>query len=169
MDFGSSLLDMAVAQEQQHGRQVFMDFNRNPEPVPGDLPFSLDRLDDDVRAYLENNDALAPSPIERLQQMNPLSISLYKMHGYDLITQPLQFAMNNQHMNGGIEVDIWGQTSLPGCFAVEVAGTRRHPTGGAALNAGQVLLFVWRALLVARKSGILMEILHSWQLRHWLL
>lgn len=53
MDFGSSLLDMAVAQEQQSGRQVFMDFNRNPEAVPGDLPFSLDRLDDDVRAYLE--------------------------------------------------------------------------------------------------------------------
>lgn len=44
MDFGSSLLDMAVAQEQQSGRQVFMDFNRNPEAVPGDLPFSLDRL-----------------------------------------------------------------------------------------------------------------------------
>lgn len=140
MDFGSSLLDMAVAQEQQSGRQVFMDFNRNPEAVPGDLPFSLDRLDDDVRAYLENNDALAPSPIERLQRMNPLSISLYKMHGYDLTTQPLQFAMNNQHMNGGIEVDIWGQTSLPGCFAVgEVAGTHgvTRP-GGAALNAGQV-------------------------------
>ncbi|MBE0935324.1 oxidoreductase, partial [Escherichia coli] len=95
MDFGSSLLDMAVAQEQQSGRQVFMDFNRNPVAVPGDLPFSLDRLDDDVRAYLENNDALAPSPIERLQRMNPLSISLYKMHGYDLTTQPLQFAMNN--------------------------------------------------------------------------
>lgn len=103
---------------------VFMDFNRNPVAVHSDLPFSLDRLDDDVRAYLENNDALAPSPIERLQRMNPLSISLYKMHGYDLTTQPLQFAMNNQHMNGGIEVDIWGQTSLPGCFAVgEVAGT----------------------------------------------
>lgn len=141
MDFGSSLLDMAVAQEQQHGRRVFMDFNRNPEAVPGDLPFSLDRLDDDVRAYLENNDALAPSPIERLQRMNPLSISLYKMHGYDLTTQPLQFAMNNQHMNGGIEVDIWGQTSLPGCFAVgEAAGTHgvTRP-GGAALNAGQVI------------------------------
>lgn len=140
MDFGSSLLDMAVAQEQQRGRQVFMDFNRNPETVPGDLPFALERLDDDVRAYLENNNALAPSPIERLQRMNPLSISLYKMHGYDLTAQPLQFAMNNQHMNGGIEVDIWGQTSLPGCFAVgEVAGTHgvTRP-GGAALNAGQV-------------------------------
>ena len=140
MDFGSSLLDMAVAHEQQLGRKVYMDFNRNPEAVPGDLPFSLQRLDDDVRAYLENNDALAALPIERLQRMNPLSIALYKMHGHDLTQTPLQFAMNNQHMNGGIEVDIWGQTSLPGCFAVgEIAGTHgvTRP-GGAALNAGQV-------------------------------
>lgn len=140
MDFGSSLLDMAVAHEQQLGRKVYMDFNRNPEAVPGDLPFSLQRLDDDVRAYLENNDVLAALPIERLQRMNPLSIALYKMHGHDLTQTPLQFAMNNQHMNGGIEVDIWGQTSLPGCFAVgEIAGTHgvTRP-GGAALNAGQV-------------------------------
>lgn len=140
MDFGSSLLDMAVAHEQRLGRKVYMDFNRNPEAVPGDLPFSLERLDDDVRAYLENNDALTALPIERLQRMNPLSIALYKMHGHDLTQTPLQFAMNNQHMNGGIEVDIWGQTSLPGCFAVgEVAGTHgvTRP-GGAALNAGQV-------------------------------
>lgn len=140
MDFGSSLLDMAVAHEQQLGRKVYMDFNRNPEAVPGDLPFSLQRLDDDVRAYLENNDALAALPIERLQRMNPLSIALYKMHGHNLTQTPLQFAMNNQHMNGGIEVDIWGQTSLPGCFAVgEIAGTHgvTRP-GGAALNAGQV-------------------------------
>lgn len=140
MDFGSSLLDMAVAHEQQLGRKVYMDFNRNPEAVPGDLPFSLQRLDDDVRAYLENNDALAALPIERQQRMNPLSIALYKMHGHDLTQTPLQFAMNNQHMNGGIEVDIWGQTSLPGCFAVgEIAGTHgvTRP-GGAALNAGQV-------------------------------
>ena len=71
--------------------------------------------------------------------MNPLSISLYKMHGYDLITQPLQFAMNNQHMNGGIEVDIWGQTSLPGCCGGGSCWhTRRHPTWRRALNAGQV-------------------------------
>ncbi|SBL86474.1 succinate dehydrogenase flavoprotein subunit [Klebsiella oxytoca] len=140
MDFGSSLLDMAVAHEQQLGHKVYMDFQRNPEAVPGDLPFSLERLDDDVRAYLENNDALAALPIERLQRMNPLSIALYKMHGHDLTQTPLQFAMNNQHMNGGIEVDIWGQTSLPGCFAVgEIAGTHgvTRP-GGAALNAGQV-------------------------------
>ena len=56
-----------------------MDFNRNPEAVPGDLPFSLDRTGRRRSRVSENNDALAPSPIERLQRMNPLSISLYKM------------------------------------------------------------------------------------------
>ncbi|QBX81513.1 FAD-binding protein [Citrobacter tructae] len=150
MDFGSSLLDMAIAHEQSLGRKVFMDFNRNPEAVPGDLPFSLERVDEDVRAYLENNQALNTLPIQRLKQMNPLSISLYKMHGHDLTKKPLQFTMNNQHMNGGIEVDIWGQTSLKGCFAVgEVAGTHgvTRP-GGAALNAGQVF-----AVRLARYIG----------------
>ena len=140
LDFGSSLIDMAIAREQQRGRKVFMDFLRNPEPVPGDLPFSLDRLDDDVRIYLENNHALAELPIDRLRKMNPLSISLYRMHGHFLENMPLQFTMNNQHMNGGIEVDIWGQTSLAGCHAIgEVSGTHgvTRP-GGAALNSGQV-------------------------------
>ncbi|EJI6541135.1 FAD-binding protein [Salmonella enterica] len=140
LDFGSSLVDMAIAKEQKQGRRVFMDFLRNPQPVPGDQPFSLDRLDDDVRAYLENNDALAELPVDRLRKMNPLSISLYQMHGNDLETTPLQFAMNNQHMNGGIEVNVWGETCLPGCHAIgEVSGTHgvTRP-GGAALNSGQV-------------------------------
>ena len=43
-------------------------------------------------------------------------------------------------MNGGLAVDVWGETSLEGCYAVgEAAGTHgvTRP-GGAALNAGQV-------------------------------
>ena len=43
-------------------------------------------------------------------------------------------------MNGGIAVDTWGRSSLPGVYAVgEAAGTHgvTRP-GGAALNAGQV-------------------------------
>ena len=43
-------------------------------------------------------------------------------------------------MNGGLAVDVWGRTSLEGCYAVgEAAGTHgvTRP-GGAALNAGQV-------------------------------
>lgn len=140
LDYGSSLLDLAVFREARAGRTVYMDFNRNPVAVPGDLPFSLDRIDPDVRAYLGNNEALLPSPIKRLQRMNPLSIELYRRYKRDLAREPLPFNVNNQHMNGGVAVDIWGESSLPGCYAIgEAAGTHgvTRP-GGAALNAGQV-------------------------------
>ncbi len=80
LDFGSSLVDLAIFRETQAGRTVLMDFNRNPEAVPGDAPLSLDRLDGDVRAYLSNNDALLASPIERLRRMNPLAIELYRRY-----------------------------------------------------------------------------------------
>ena len=140
LEFGSSLLDLAVFRESQAGRKVFMDFNRNPLPVPGDTEFSLDQLDDDVRAYLANSGALLAQPIDRLRKMNPLSIELYKRYKYDITRDPLEFAINNQHMNGGLAVDTWGATNLEGCYAVgKSAGTHgvTRP-GGAALNAGQV-------------------------------
>ena len=141
LDFGSSLFDLAVFREMQAGRKVFMDFNRNPLPVPGDAEFDLSRLDPDVTAYLGKSGALLPTPIERLRKMNPLSIELYKRYKVDIAHEPLEFAMNNQHMNGGLAVDTWGRTSLAGCYAIgEAAGTHgvTRP-GGAALNAGQVL------------------------------
>ena len=141
LDFGSSLVDLAIIKEKRAGRKVFMDFNRNPLPVPGDAEFDLDRLDPDVRAYLGNAGALLEKPLDRLRKMNPLSIELYKRYKYDITRDPLEFAVNNQHMNGGLAVDVWGATSLEGCYAVgEAAGTHgvTRP-GGAALNAGQVL------------------------------
>ncbi|HWZ89861.1 MAG TPA: hypothetical protein VNW92_13455, partial [Polyangiaceae bacterium] len=140
LDFGSSLFDLAVYRETQAGRKVFMDFNRNPLSVPGDPEFNLDRLDDDVRSYLANSGALLEMPLDRLRKMNPLSIELYKRYKYDITRDPLEFAINNQHMNGGLAVNTWGETNLAGCYAVgEAAGTHgvTRP-GGAALNAGQV-------------------------------
>lgn len=141
LDFGSSLVDLAITRENQAGRRVFMDFNRNPEPVPGDLPFGLDRLAPDVAAYLGKAGASQSLPIDRLRHMNPLSIELYLRYKVDIRRDPLEFAVNNQHMNGGIAIDTWGRSSLAGVYAVgEAAGTHgvTRP-GGAALNAGQVL------------------------------
>jgi succinate dehydrogenase/fumarate reductase flavoprotein subunit len=141
LDFGSSLVDLAITRENQAGRRVFMDFNRNPVAVPGDLPFSLDRLDADVAAYLGRAGANQDLPIDRLRHMNALSIELYLRYKVDIRQDPLEFAVNNQHMNGGIAVDSWGRSSLPGLYAIgEAAGTHgvTRP-GGAALNAGQVL------------------------------
>jgi succinate dehydrogenase / fumarate reductase flavoprotein subunit len=140
LDFGSSLVDLAIYRENAQGRRVFMDFNRNPLPVPGDRPFSLERLDDDVKRYLGNAGADQEMPIQRLRHMNPLAIELYRRYKIDIAAEPLEFAVNNQHMNGGILVDTWGRSNLAGCYAIgEAAGTHgvTRP-GGAALNAGQV-------------------------------
>lgn len=140
LDFGSSLVDLAIHREGELGRRVFMDFNRNPLPVSGDQPFSLKRLDVDVSTYLGNADAGQELPIDRLRHMNPLAIELYRRYKIDITKEPLEFAVNNQHMNGGIAVDIWGRTNLEGIYSVgEAAGTHgvTRP-GGAALNAGQV-------------------------------
>jgi succinate dehydrogenase / fumarate reductase, flavoprotein subunit len=159
LDFGSSLVDLAIFRETQAGRTVLMDFNRNPEPVPGDAPFSLDRLDADVRAYLMNNDAMLALPIERLRRMNPLAIELYRRYKKDIAREPLPFAVNNQHMNGGVSIDVWGRSSLAGCYAAgEAAGTHgvTRP-GGAALNAGQVFGLRCAEHIAATRSGAARE------------
>jgi succinate dehydrogenase / fumarate reductase flavoprotein subunit len=155
LNFGSSLVDLAIVKETRAGRKVFMDFNHNPLPVPGDAEFDLDRLDLDVRAYLKNAGALLEKPLDRLRKMNPLSIELYKRYKYDITRDPLEFAVNNQHMNGGLAVDSWGATSLDGCYAIgEAAGTHgvTRP-GGAALNAGQVLGIRCAEHAVARRNS----------------
>lgn len=140
LDFKSSLVDLAIFTEGQKGRRVFMDFNRNLLPVPGDKNFSLKRLDDDVSTYLSNAGADQGRPIDRLRHMNPLAIELYKRYKVDITADPLEFAVNNQHMNGGIAVDTWGRTNIANIYAVgEAAGTHGATRpGGSALNAGQV-------------------------------
>ena len=140
LGFGSSLVDLAIHVESRAGRTVFLDLTRNPLPGADGRTFNLNDLDPDARTYLANNDALQALPLDRLRRMNPLAIELYRMHGHDLTRDPLPFNVNNQHMNGGVAVDAWNESSLSGCFAVgEVAGTHgvTRP-GGAALNAGQV-------------------------------
>ncbi len=140
LGFGSSLVDLAIHDESRKGRTVFLDLTRNPLPGADGKAFDLRDLDSDAHAYLANNDALLTLPLDRLRHMNPLAIELYRMHGHDLTRDPLPFNVNNQHMNGGVAVDVWNESSLHGCFAVgEVAGTHgvTRP-GGAALNAGQV-------------------------------
>ncbi|MGJ8629324.1 MAG: FAD-binding protein [Sulfitobacter sp.] len=140
LDFKSSLVDLAIFHENGLGRKVYMDFNRNPLALPSDLEFSLDRLDDDVSTYLRTAGANQDLPIERLRHMNPLAIELYRRYKVDIAADPLEFAVNHQHMNGGIAVDTWGRSNISGIYAIgEASGTHgvTRP-GGSALNAGQV-------------------------------
>lgn len=133
-DYGSSLVDIAVHEQREQGRQVFIDFTANG--TGGD--WRLDALPTEPRQYLERSGATQPTPFERLLHMNPLAIDLYHEHGVDL-REPLEVAVCAQHCNGGLTVDLWWRTTVPHLFAIgEVAGTHGIRPGGSALNAGQV-------------------------------
>ena len=138
----SSLVDIFVHIETaQLGRRVFLDYRRNPAGL------DLADLGAEARDYLERSGAAdSSSPLARLLAMNPGAVQLYRDHGIDLASEPLEVAVSAQHSNGGLAGDLWWQsTNLPGLFPVgEVNGSHGivRP-GGSALNAGQV--GAWRA------------------------
>jgi len=136
--FGSSLVDIAVYDERNRGRKVYMDLSRNPVAGEGMNEFSLAELSEEARTYLERSGATAETPYERLQQLNPLAIDIYSEHEVDL-NEPLEVAVCAQHCNGGLSVNLWWETTVKHLFAIgEVAGTHGVRPGGSALNAGQV-------------------------------
>lgn len=152
---GSSLVDLFVYIETVLlGRRTFLDYRRNPEG------FRLDALSSEAREYLEKSRAALPeSPFARLEAMNPGAIQLYRDHGIDLATEPLEVAVSAQHNNGGLAGDIWWQsTNLKGLFPIgEVNGSHGvvRP-GGSALNAGQV--GAWRAAEYIARSGVVEDV-----------
>lgn len=135
---GSSLIDLLVYRETVlKNRQVYLDFTHNPGKLP-ELDYSL--LSEEARQYLTQAGACFGTPIQRLLHMNQPAVELYASKGVDLSRQYLPIALCAQHNNGGLEVDLWWQTSLKGLYAAgEVAGTHGvYRPGGSALNAGQV-------------------------------
>jgi len=137
-NFGSSIVDIAVANEVAAGRRVFMDFMHNPVPGEGMSEFSLDDLEPEARSYLERSGALQATPYERLAHMNPESIELYAEHGIDL-REPLECAVCTQHNNGGLRGTIWWESNIRHLFPIgELNGAHGVRPGGSALNSGQV-------------------------------
>ena len=131
----SSIIDIAVLNETEKGRKVYLDFTCNPSG------FAISKLCEEAYIYLYNSDSFKDTPIERLKTINPKAYDLFKSHNIDLEKDRLEIAVCAQHLNGGFEVDINGQsTSLNHIFfAGECAGTYgvKRP-GGSALLATQV-------------------------------
>lgn len=136
----SSLIDVLVWNENRMGRRVFMDFRRNPVGKAGMSRFRIGYLEPEARDYLEAAGALQKLPIARLAHMNRPAIDIYREHGIDLRSEPLEIAVCAQHNNGGFAVNKWWESSVRRAFVIgEMAGSHgvKRP-GGAALNAGQV-------------------------------
>lgn len=130
---GSSRVDQAVQAIAASGREVYMDFRVNPCPDP------LKKAGEEARNYLSQCGATQATPFERLQAMNPAAIEFYRTHGIDLAKEPLPVGVCAQHANGGLRIDHWWRTTLPGLYAAgEVSGAfGAYRPGGSALNETQ--------------------------------
>ena len=138
-DFGSSSIDILVYYETKiRNRKVYLDFRSNPTYKK--KKFSFDQVPQVAKEYLEKSEAHGQTPVERLKQMNMPSYELYLEHGIDLEKEPLEIAVANQHLNGGIKGTIWWESSVKNMFPIgECNGSHGvYRPGGSALNAGQV-------------------------------
>lgn len=136
----SSLIDVIVFNETQKGRRVFMDFLCNPIGDGNIDEFCIDNLEPEAIDYLKAAGAMQSLPIERLEHMNQPAIDIYKEHGIDLHSEPLEISVCAQHNNGGFAINKWWESNIKHTFVIgEMAGSHgvKRP-GGSALNAGQV-------------------------------
>ena len=134
---GSSVIDLLVYREcVLKKRRVYLDYRKNPFGLE---QIAFEKLSEEAYSYLKKVQGCFGTPIERLRKLNQPAVELYLSKGRNLEQEPLEIALCAQHHNGGVAVDAWWQTSVPGLFAVgECAGTHGvSRPGGSALNAGQ--------------------------------
>jgi len=139
--YGSSLVDLAVYKETvQRGRRAYLDFTHNPSGGGVFREFDWTAVSEEAKSYLERSGAMRATPVERLAQLNPQAIELYRAHGIDLARDLLEIAGCAQHNNGGLRANVWWESNIGHLFPVgEVNGSHGvYRPGGAALNAGQV-------------------------------
>ncbi len=132
----SSLIDMAVYNERLAGREVYLDYTREPEG------FSFGLLGEEAAEYLTKSGCASLStPIARLRAMNERAYRLYLDNGIDLERDYLKIDVCAQHCNGGLSVDshYMSREIEELYFCGECSGTFgiARP-GGTALNNTQV-------------------------------
>ena len=140
-NYGSSLIDLLVYRDEKiRERQVFIDYRENPQGSDGQENFDVSDLKEQPKKYLDNSDALEETPVERLKELNPEALELYRKNGIDLTEEPLKVAVCAQHNNGGLRGNKWWESNIKHLFPIgEVNGTHGvSRPGGSALNAGQV-------------------------------
>lgn len=140
----SSYIDLLIYNEIHiKKRKVFLDFTKNPLCLlkDGNLDFSL--LSIEAREYLEKRNSLLSTPIERLKKLNAKAIEVFSSNNIDISTDPIEIAISNQHINGGLAINKWYESNLKHLFPVgEIAATFGvSRPGGSALNSTQVASF----------------------------
>jgi len=133
----SRIIDIAVSREIARGRDVFLDFSRDPEG------FTWDALAPEHRARFreEAGGEVRPgaTPLERLLQINAPVVDWLAQRAIDLRAgEKMLIAPKVQHFQGGIKINSRAETTVRGLFAAgECAGGQHganRPGGNALLD-----------------------------------
>ncbi len=137
------IIDIAVYKERKNGRKVYLDYSKNPRGFTYQQVESA--LKERYRGEIKNEISLQEreeSPLKRLQEINPDSVSWLEKHGIDITSgEMVEVAVCAQHFQGGIKINDRGETAVRGLYAVgECAGGQHgaNRPGGNALLDGQV-------------------------------
>ena len=138
----TSIIDIAVAREILDGHRIYLDYSKDPRG------FDFAALGNDVRKKLDDENRGSPpigpgmTPFERLKRINPKALRWLKTRGIDLARgHKVRIAPCVQHFQGGVRIDAWAATSVPGLFAAGEAAGGQHGAdrpGGNSLLDGQV-------------------------------
>ncbi|MCE5259905.1 MAG: FAD-binding protein, partial [Chloroflexi bacterium] len=135
----SHIIDIAVSRERSRGRRVFLDYRANPQGFTDSLADSswgatLHKMGGTEQV----NWAVVSSPLERLQAINQPTILWLKQRGVDLAAGDLiEIAPAAQHFQGGVKINAWAETTVPGLYAAGEAAGGQH---GANRPGGNALL-----------------------------
>ena len=133
----SRIIDIAVSREIARGRDVFLDFSRDPEG------FTWDALAPEHRARFreEAGGEVRPgaTPLQRLLQINAPVVEWLAQRAIDLRAgEKMLIAPKVQHFQGGIRINHRAETTVHGLFAAgECAGGQHganRPGGNALLD-----------------------------------
>lgn len=137
------LIDLAVERAILDGKQVFLDYSRNPESFDFDaLPVSVkERYFSEVKAPAGESSRCA-SPLARVCEINPDVVRWFAERGILLERgDGIEVVPAAQHFQGGVKIGTSGETRVKGLFAAgETAGGQHgaNRPGGNSLLDGQV-------------------------------
>jgi succinate dehydrogenase / fumarate reductase flavoprotein subunit len=134
------IIDIALYKERQAGHRVYVDYTRNPSGFSFDLlpPETVGRYKSEIGEDV-GEERRGQSPLNRLMEINPASVELFRERGIDMSRGDLiEVASCAQHFQGGVKIDERARSTVAGLWAVgEVAGGQHganRPGGNALLD-----------------------------------
>ena len=133
----SKIIDLAVFNEREKGRSVYLDYRKNPTGL------KVKKLKKGIKDWYQEKgvdfkrEKFKRNPWVRLSQINPAIVTWFREKGINLEKEKIEIAPAAQHFQGGVKIGAKAQTNIKGLYAVGECAGGQH---GANRPGGNSLL-----------------------------